>query len=122
MSNAEYVTNLDEDQLSNLIEKATARREEIRQSGWVKLWVVNIGWANVAWFAEDEHAAAVEHACTEVRKAAAKRPGHGISMEVSQERFRPNDAAELLGSRSAAVQAPESQAGEHAHGSDTGSD
>lgn len=110
MSIAEYVAKLDEDQLSNLIEKATARREDIRQSGWVKLWVVNIGWANVAWFPEGERDAAIEHACAEVKKEAAKRPRHGITMEVSQERFRPNDAADLLAPRKAI----ETNAGEKA--------
>jgi len=104
MSIAEYVAKLDEDQLSNLIDKATARREDIRQSGWVKLWVVNISWANIAWFAEGDHAAAIERACAEVKKAAAERPGRGIEMEVSLEKFRPNDAEELLAPRRAAAQ------------------
>lgn len=99
MSHAEYVAKFDEDQLSNLIEQAAARREDLRQSGWVKLWVVNIGWANIAWFAESEHAAAVERASAEVKKAAAKRPGHGIEMEISLEKYRPNEAARLLASR-----------------------
>ena len=96
MSHAEYVAKLDESQLTNLIEQATARREDIRQSGWVKLWQVSIGWANVAWFSESDHAAAVEFARTAVQERVAKYPGKGIEMEVSLERFRPDDAANLL--------------------------
>lgn len=96
MSNAEYVATLDEDQLTNLIEQATARRENIRQSGWVKLWQVSIGWANIAWFPESEHVAAVEFACGKVNEYAAKLPGKGVAMEVSLERFRPVEVADLL--------------------------
>lgn len=101
MSNAEYVAKLDEDQLTNLIEQATARRESIRQSGWVKLWTVSVGWANIAWFPEGEHATAVKRACDEVLKSAAKHPGRPIEMEVSLENYRPVDVADLL-SRAAA--------------------
>jgi hypothetical protein len=96
MSHAEYVAKLDESQLTNLIEQATARREDIRQSGWVKLWQVSIGWANVAWFAEEDREAAVEFARNAVQEYAAKWPGKGVEMEVSLERFRPTDAADLL--------------------------
>lgn len=97
MSTQDYVEQLDEDQLQVLIECARARQKKIQESGWVKLWVVSIGWANVAWFGIDDYEAAVARACDEVKKSAARNdtPKH-IEMELKMDRFRPEEAAKLL--------------------------
>lgn len=99
MSHAEYIAALDEDQLENLIDQAKARRENIQQSGWVLLWTVNICSANVAWFPEEERAAAVEFACNAARIRAARCIGDGVEMELSLERYRPIEAQDLLARR-----------------------
>lgn len=94
---AEYVAECDEDQLINLIQRADARLVAIRQSGWVKLWTVSINWANVAWFAEDDYAAAVAWACTAFAEEAEAKTGKaGVEMEVKLERYRPDEVAGLL--------------------------
>jgi hypothetical protein len=96
MSHAEYVANLDEDQLANLIEQARARIASIEQSGWVKLWTVNINWANTAWFAEGDHAPAIEHACKSIKALGAKQPGKSVEMNISLEKYRPDEVAALV--------------------------
>jgi hypothetical protein len=96
VSHAEYVAGCDESQLTNLIEQANARLTKIRESGWVRLWTVNVSWANVAWFPEADHQAAVDYACEAIKKAAVKAPGKGIEVEVSLERYRPEEVAGLL--------------------------
>jgi len=96
MSHKDYISGCDEDQLNRLIEMAKARVKEISESGWVKLWVVSIGWGNVAWFREDKHAAAVEYACAATRADAMQHPGKPVEMEVSLARYRPEEVARLL--------------------------
>jgi hypothetical protein len=95
VSTTEYVEKLDEDQLDFLIEAARARKRRIEESGWVKLWTINIGWANVAWFEEGAYEFAIERACAEVKRAAAKG-SKGIEMEVKLDRYRPEEVADLL--------------------------
>lgn len=92
----DYVAGCDEDQLANLISKANARLEEIKKAGWVRLWTLNVSWANVAWFAEDDYQAAVEHLCDLTREAGAKHPGKDIEIEMSLERYRPDEVERLL--------------------------
>lgn len=96
LSHEEYVAGCDEGQLENLVERANARLEKIRKSGWVKLWTVSIGWSNVAWFVEQEHGAAVDFARDAVAAEARRRPAKGIEMEVKLENFRPEEVAGLL--------------------------
>jgi hypothetical protein len=96
LSHEEYVAGCDESQLQNLIERANARLEKIRKSGWIKLWTVSIGWANVAWFEEREHGAAVAFARDAVAAEALRRPAKGIEMEVKLESFRPEEVPGLL--------------------------
>ena len=121
MSNAEYVAKLDEDQLSNLIEHATARREKIRQAGWVKLWVVTVNWANVAWFELDDYEAAVARACEEVKNEAvrsgARKP---VEMELRMDRFRPDELADLLAPRRAAAHQASAPTGDSAGRAESG--
>jgi len=96
MSNSDYIAKLDKYQLEDLIEQATDRLTDIRQSGWVRLWTVSINDINIAWFPEDKHSAAVEFACKEVWRAVDERPDKCVEMEVSLEHYRPNKAADLL--------------------------
>jgi hypothetical protein len=95
VSTTEYIDKLDEDQLDFFIEAARARKRRIEESGWVKLWVVSIGWANVAWFDMDAYEFAIERACAEVKREAAKG-NKGVEMEVKLERYRPEEVADLL--------------------------
>jgi hypothetical protein len=95
VSTTEYIDKLDEDQLDFFIEAARARKKKIEESGWVKLWVVSIGWANVAWFPADAYEAAVSCACAEVKREAAKG-NKGIEMELQLDRFRPEEVADLI--------------------------
>ena len=96
LSHEEYVAGCDEDQLRNLIERANARIEKLNQSGWTKLWTVTIGWANVGWFAEDDHEAAVEFSRDVVAASARRNPGRGIELEVKLAKYRPEEVAQLL--------------------------
>lgn len=96
MSHEEYVAECDEDQLRNLIERANARIEKLSKSGWAKLWTVTIGWANVGWFAEDDHASAVEFAQDVLAADARRNPGKGLELEVKLERYRPEEVPQLL--------------------------
>lgn len=96
MSHAEYVAKLDEDQLANLIEQAQNRVASLQQSGWVKLWTVNVNWANTGWFAESDQAAAIEFACSSIKAIAAKKPGASVEMNVSLEKYRPDEVAGLV--------------------------
>jgi hypothetical protein len=97
MSISEYVAGLDEDQLVNLIDKAKVRLEAIRKSGWVNLWTVSVGWANLAWFPESEHGAAVAFAVRAISDEAEKRPGKKIELEIRLECVRPEEVIDLLG-------------------------
>lgn len=97
VSHAEYVAGCDEDQLGNLIHQANKRLEAIRKSGWVKLWTVSINWASVAWFPDDDYAAAVTWACGAVAEEAKSSTGKGgVEMEITSARYRPEEAAELV--------------------------
>jgi hypothetical protein len=113
VSHADYVAKCDEDQLKNLIERAEARLTEIRSSGWVKLWTVQHGWANVAWFSESNYGAAVSHMFSILREEAAKPNGRGFSLELSLEKYRPEEVGDLI-----KVAAPElgEQEGGKSHG------
>lgn len=96
LSHQEYVNGCDESQLADLIERANARIEKLKKSGWEKLWTVSIGWSNVGWFAENEHAAAVEFAQDVVAAAARRNPMKSIELEVRLENYRPEEVAQLL--------------------------
>lgn len=96
MSHKEYIEKCDEDQLNSLIEHANQRLTQIKQSGWVKLWTVSVGWANVAWFEESDYAAAVARASAEVGIEAARRPNTDVNVGIELERFRPEEVAGLL--------------------------
>lgn len=96
MSHATYIADLDEDQLTNLIEQATARREAIRQSGWIKLWTLSMGCGNLAWFVEADYSAAVQEAALLLAQVGAKHSGSAIELQIHLERYRPDEVAELL--------------------------
>lgn len=96
MSHAEYVAKCDEDQLRSLIEHANGRIKKLQESGWVNLWTVSIGWANVAWFAEDDYAKAIVAALEAVRKDVESQSGKELEMEVRLVGYRPEEAARLL--------------------------
>jgi hypothetical protein len=96
MSHAEYVAGCDEDQLRSLIVHANARLKVLQESGWVRLWTVSVGWANVAWFTEADHPQAVSIACAAVQKEVSKHPGKEVEMEVRLVCYRPEEAARLL--------------------------
>jgi hypothetical protein len=101
MSHADYIAGCDEDQLKRLVEMANERITKIRESGWVKLWTVNVSWANVAWFVEEDHQKAVDYVCRAVKKAGEKAPGKGIEVQLSLERYRPEEVAGLIATKEA---------------------
>jgi hypothetical protein len=96
MSHKDYVDKCDEEQLEALIVAAKGRMKQLQESGWVPLWVVAVGWSNIAWYPADQHPEAVQRACREVGAYVARWPGQKVEMEVSIVRYRPDEAKELL--------------------------
>lgn len=96
MSHVDYVAKCDEEQLAELVRVANAQIKKIQESGWVRLWTVNVGWSNIAWYRADQRAEAVQHAFRAVAAFAQKWPDSTIEMEISLERYRPSEAADLL--------------------------
>lgn len=96
MSHEEYTAACSEDQLVSLVEWANIRLKKIRSSGFINLWVVSIGWGNVAWFAESDYVAAIDYACKAVKAKSMKLGSKGVEMEVKLDQFRPDEVAELL--------------------------
>ncbi|MFK3741062.1 hypothetical protein [Massilia sp. TN1-12] len=92
----DYVAQCDEDQLHNLVSQANRRIDEIKKTGWVRLWTLNVSWANLAWFAEDDYEAAVEHVAELVKKSAMKHPNTDIEITMTRERYRPDEVERLL--------------------------
>jgi hypothetical protein len=92
-SHVEYVAAKDIDQLTNLIEVATAKKEELQAGGWVFLWVV-ADYANQGWFPVADYAGAVAY----LTKLAQKHLSEGSSPELSLEQscYRKLEAERLV--------------------------
>jgi hypothetical protein len=88
-SHVEYVAAKDIDQLTNLIEVATAKKEELQAGGWVFLWVV-ADYANQGWFPVADFAY--------LTKLAQKHLSEGSSPELSLEQscYRKLEAERLV--------------------------
>lgn len=95
MGHAEYVSQLDEEQLECLIERANGRLKQIRESGWVRLWIVHINGANVAWFPIERYGWAVSRLTIEVERRTQRGEPSEVEAGISRERYRPAEAAEL---------------------------
>jgi len=94
MSHAEYIASCDEEQLHHLVELATAKLKEMRESGWVKLWVVSDDWMNHGWFPLSDYAAALQFLTATGLGLAAK--GKAGQLGIRASKFRPEEAAKLV--------------------------
>lgn len=95
-SHEQYVAGCDEGQLENLIDQANARLQKLRKSGWIRLWTVSLGYANVGWFEEADHAPAVKFAVEAAAESAQRKPMKCLELEVRLENYRPEEVPELL--------------------------
>jgi hypothetical protein len=94
MSHAEYIASCDEEQLEHLVELANAKLKEMREAGWVKLWVVSDDWMNHGWFPLNDYAAALQFLTTTGLDMAAK--GKAGQLGIRPSKFRPEEAAKLV--------------------------
>lgn len=94
MSHADYIAKCDEDQLICLVEMANGRLEQIRQTGWVKLWVVSDDCVNLGWFEQSDYAAALEFLAQAGAKAATN--SKPLELGVRLAKYRPDEAATLV--------------------------
>lgn len=94
MSHQEYIAQLDEEQLDRLIELAQGKLKAIRDSGWVRLWVVGTDSINYAWFSVDDYAGAVAELGQLGKKFAAEGKFEELSLENTA--YRPGEAKSLL--------------------------
>lgn len=94
MSHAEYIAPCDEFQLIALVELANERLKEIREAGYVKLWVVSDDFMHFAWFEQSEYPAALAYLSQTGLDLQAK--GRPTQLEVRLKKFRPEEAAQLV--------------------------
>lgn len=94
MSHAEYIASCDEHQLIRLVEMANERLKEIREAGYVKLWVVSDDCLHLAWFEQTEYLAALAYLGQTGLDLQAK--GRPSQLEVRLKKFRPEEAAQLV--------------------------
>lgn len=94
MSHAEYIAGCDEFQLIGLVELANERLKEIREAGYVKLWVVSDEHLHLAFFDKSEYPAALAYLGQTGLDLQAK--GRPAQLEVRLKKFRPEEAAQLV--------------------------
>lgn len=94
MSHADYLARCDEDQLICLVEMANGRLEQIRQTGWVKLWVVSDDCINLGWFEQPDYRLALDFLSEAGMSAASKNKT--LELGVRLAKYRPDEAAALV--------------------------
>ena len=94
VSHAEYVADQDEDQLSNLINEAQARRTKLRESGWVKTLVVSDDSSNLGWFAIDDYESAGKFLLSKAHDRISKKAVFELC--INEVKYRPEEAASLI--------------------------
>lgn len=94
VSHAEYVADQDEDQLSNLINEAQARRTKLRESGWVKTLVVSDDSCNLGWFSIDDYESAGKLLLAEAHARISRKVEFELC--INKGSYRPEEAAQLI--------------------------
>lgn len=94
MSHAEYIAKCDEDQLICLVEMANAKLKQIREAGYVKLWVVSDEHLHLAWFQEKDYSLALEYLVRAGAESATK--GRPSPLDIRLKKFRPDEAEGLV--------------------------
>lgn len=94
MSHSEYIASCDEEQLEHLAELVNEKLKELREAGWVKLWVVSDDWMNYGWFPLSDYAAALQFLTATGLAMAAK--GKAGQLGIRASKFRPEEAAKLV--------------------------
>lgn len=94
-SHIDYIKDQDEEQLAHLIEVSQIRIKGLRESDYVKVWVVGAGGCNHGWFAEDDYATASEFAKTLVGEIVA-RGRHIDNLYLEKTKVRPSDAEKWI--------------------------
>lgn len=94
MSHSDYIARCDEEQLICLVEMANGRLEQIRQTGWVKLWVVSDDCINLGWFAQTDYRLALDFLSQAGINAAMNNKT--LELGVRLAKYRPDEAATLV--------------------------
>lgn len=94
MGHAEYIKDLDEGQLARLVEVAQERISEIRDQGWVGLWLVSTDGGNLAYFASDDYSRAVSFMAAAGAQMAAD--GNPEPLQLEEIKRRPDEAKQCL--------------------------
>lgn len=94
MSHAEYIATCDEEQLVHLVELANTKLKQLREAGWVKLWVVSDDYMNLGWFYLTDYAAALQFLTETGLNLAAQ--GKPRQLGIRSSKFRPEEAEKLV--------------------------
>ena len=89
MSHQDYIESCDEDQLACLIEMAESKLKQIRDEGFVEMWVVGDDWCNYKWFHLKDYDLALEF-LVEYGKNSVKE-GREDEIKITKEKIRPSE-------------------------------
>lgn len=89
MSHQDYIESCDEQQLDCLIEMAQNKLKQIRDEGWVEMWVVGDDWCNYKWFHLKDYDLALEF-LVKYGKNSVKE-GREDEIKITKEKIRPSE-------------------------------
>ncbi len=94
MSHQDYLATCDEEQTQSLLHLCKEKLDNIKEEGWVHLWVLSDEWTDMKWFRESDYKEAVTHLANMC--LAENSDGYPTEIHLQKAKYRPSEVEGLL--------------------------